>query len=72
MTFALPDGIELAKGVCEFELSGTKSIKVKISPKCPFPPGSKTRVIVIELRGNGVFWINSTRSVWVSICFRFY
>lgn len=66
VTIGKPDGIQVEP--CEFELKGTTSFQVKIVPVCPFPDNGQTRLVIVELSGgNGAFWINSLRSVWVRL-----
>lgn len=78
ITFGLPKDRSLqvtqgTKDVCRFTLEGTKEITVDIKPDCKAlgKDTSKTRLIVIEFEGGGLFWFakRNKHTVWVSSCF---
>ena len=67
MTFKLPPGLSLKNGVCKLTLSGTDSHEVEVVPECPLNDDGTTKVIILEINSNGLFWFGALRSIWVSI-----
>ena len=75
MTFALPNDGSLKvtqnnNEICKLNLEGTDELTVDIKPICNALQNdiSKTRVIVVEFMGGGIFWMRTKNkhSVWVS------
>lgn len=67
VTFALPSGLTLKDGVCKLTLSDLNRLEVEVVPTCPLQDDGKTRVIIVEINSNGVFWLGTLRSIWASI-----
>ena len=74
ISYARPDGLSLeitrignnvpTNNKCKVPLTGMLAITFRVTPRCP--DDGKTKLIVIEIHGNGKFWFNSVKSVWVS------
>ena len=62
----MPKG--LTRGPCEsMQLVNRNGIQVAVKPICPYKSDGTTRVISIQLEGADPFWLNTHRTIWVSI-----